>query len=116
VGKFAGEAGLTEGQAFDLQLAVGEAVANAIEHAYPSVLGTVRVRGWLRRDGVHAEIEDFGAWRRRRSPSGRGRGLKIMAALVKSMNIRAGLSGTKVSLLFRRTIPAGANPVPATPQ
>lgn len=79
-----------------LLVAVGEAVSNAIEHAYLGSVGTITLRA--RREGpmLLIEIEDRGRWRR---PGGRrGHGLELMRALTDSVHVDATAAGTTVRL------------------
>ena len=48
---------------FALQIAVGEAVINAIEHAYRNRGGELTVRLQRSADGIAASFQDRGAWR-----------------------------------------------------
>ena len=108
------EAGIGAAVADDLQLAVGEAVANAVEHAYgdrwspglavldirPESAGTLEVT-----------VADSGAWRPVPSDPGfRGRGLQIIRSLAIDVELIPGADGTR--LRFRM---AGAWPAETTP-
>jgi NO-binding membrane sensor protein with MHYT domain/anti-sigma regulatory factor (Ser/Thr protein kinase) len=83
-------------------LASGEAVANAVEHAYADIdePGDVLVR--VRVDGDCAEvvIEDFGHWGSGASDADRGRGLGLMHELASSASVEHASSGTIVRLSF----------------
>ncbi|MGY2127246.1 ATP-binding protein [Blastococcus sp. SYSU DS0617] len=74
------EAGVEPDQAYDLLLAAGEAVTNAIEHAqYPTepfVDVVVSVRG----DVLEIRVRDYGQWRERVPSMDRGRGSTLMSA------------------------------------
>lgn len=88
---------LSDDRASDVVLAVGEATSNAIEHAYVDGVGTVRLRGTLRRDRLVLEVCDGGRWR----PDADldcGRGLGIMRALVDRVAIESSRAGTSVRL------------------
>lgn len=80
----------------DIVLAVHEAMANAIEHAYPEAGGRVGIVG--RRDGDEAlvTIRGFGQWRE--AP---GRGLTLMRSLVDDVRVGATARGTEVTLRCR---------------
>lgn len=84
-------------QAFSLQVAVGEAIMNAIEHAYPALRGNIAVRGWRESDRFLVEVEDRGRWRPPR-PGSRGRGLAMMQALTEALDVDQGPDGTRVRL------------------
>jgi anti-sigma regulatory factor (Ser/Thr protein kinase) len=89
--------GIETGVATIFEIALGEAVSNAVAHAYGAALGAVHVRAWREADLVIAEIEDHGRWRGER-PEDRGYGLRIMRALTHSTDVRRESSGTTVRL------------------
>ncbi len=89
--------GLEPGRATALQIAVGEAVNNVIEHAYGVTPGTVQVRARENNGRLVVEICDTGEWRRARADGG-GRGLRIMRALVDDVSVETTGSGTIVRL------------------
>jgi len=89
--------GLDSSRAASLQIAVGEAVNNAIEHAYGVTPGTVRVRARDEDGRLVVEILDTGEWRRTRLDGG-GRGLRIMRALIDDVSVETAGSGTTVRL------------------
>lgn len=90
-------AGLSESRIFQLLVAAGEAISNAIEHAYGVEDGTIRVRG-MREDGrLVIVISDRGGWRRPRE-EGRGRGIPLMRSIVDSADVESDESGTTVRL------------------
>jgi PAS domain S-box-containing protein len=82
--------GLPEESIYDLQLALGEAVANAIEHAYRDQRpGSVTYRLALTdtRD-VRARVRDHGAWQPpAHDPGFRGRGLELLHALAGEVTV-----------------------------
>lgn len=87
-----------------MQIAAGEAAANAVEHAYDGIEpGPV----WLaadmeRRDVVRVEIADRGRWRPQRDlNSGRGRGLLLMRECVDEVTLARSPTGTTVVLRLR---------------
>jgi anti-sigma regulatory factor (Ser/Thr protein kinase) len=85
-------------QRAELLLAVGEAAANVVEHAYgPGEPGEMRVRARIERDEVVVVVADDGRWRRRQ-PSGGGRGLELLRAVVDRLDIDQGADGTTVTL------------------
>ncbi|TQM03134.1 SpoIIE family protein phosphatase [Pseudonocardia kunmingensis] len=105
-------AGMDEDDVYDLQLAVGEAAANAVEHAYRGrAPGPMAVE--LERDadgGVRAHVRDEGAWRPVPEDKGyRGRGLELIRDVSSRMQLNHGPGGTEV--LF--TVPPSGGP-PAT--
>ena len=86
----------------DLLVAVGEACANAVEHAYGPGGGTVTVHLELQLPDVLATIRDTGHWR---PPSGenqgRGRGIQFMRNCSDDLRIDHGPSGTNVVIRRR---------------
>lgn len=107
IGRWASQTGVPEDVTIDLQLAVGEAVANGVEHAYGpdggaggDVDGTVEVEVELR-DGrppaVLVRVADRGVWRPRpQSPGFRGRGLLMIERLAQRVQVLCSPGGTEV--------------------
>jgi PAS domain S-box-containing protein len=103
--RFADSAQLDADRRFAIEVAVGEAVTNAIEHAYGIADGRVRIRA-LQHDGVlDVEVTDDGNWRAPRE-EGRGRGVQIMRALTKSLAIESTAAGTVVRMSFDTRVEA----------
>jgi anti-sigma regulatory factor (Ser/Thr protein kinase) len=92
--------GVREELQYDLLLAVSEAAANSVEHAYVNIarLGTVRVRAHLAESALIIEIADQGRWRAPERCDERGRGLKIMRALMDRVEIKTVQTETVVRL------------------
>jgi anti-sigma regulatory factor (Ser/Thr protein kinase) len=110
VGPWATTAGLDPYSIEDLQLAVGEAAGNAVEHAYgdASTPGRVQVEMDFDDDGtLGVSVSDTGTWRPEPAdPGHRGRGLQIISALGRDVAEDAGPSGTSSgSASFRRPVP-----------
>ena len=113
-----------------VELAVWEAVANAVDHAYPpGQPGPVRLQAVLGADGVlECRISDRGHWRRPDpAVTHRGRGLLLAERLVDSLHVHhppsgAGPPGTVVVLRHRLHRPAvlargaGVQPDPPAPR
>ena len=108
--RFATRLGLDADRRFSLLTAVGEAVANAVEHAYAGPLGLVRVQAQLHDDVLHVTVEDEGKWKPAQRREERGRGLPLMRALMDGVEIRTHQARTEVrltmSLRDRLSIPA----------
>lgn len=108
--RFAERLGLDEDQRFSLLTATGEAVANAVEHAYPGPPGLVRVQAEPQDGALTVTVEDDGKWKptpaQRREE--RGRGLPLMRALMDGVEIRTHQARTVVRLTMRlvRAAPA----------
>ncbi len=98
-----GALGADDRVAAELLIAAGEAVANAMEHAYDfATAERVRVRGRIEDDVAHLLVEDHGTWREPRpSSADRGRGLAIMEALADQVTVRHGPRGTVVEMSRR---------------
>jgi serine phosphatase RsbU (regulator of sigma subunit)/anti-sigma regulatory factor (Ser/Thr protein kinase) len=81
--------------ATEITIAVNEASANAIEHAYGPLRGKLRIVAEDVDAMVNVRVTDWGRWREPRGTD-RGRGLKIMRAAMDSLDIRHGPTGTEV--------------------
>ncbi|HEY0126062.1 MAG TPA: SpoIIE family protein phosphatase [Blastococcus sp.] len=114
VGQWATTAGLDPDSIEDLQLALGEATGNAVEHAYREAPtpGRVLVEIDLDDDGALAvRVTDTGAWRPvPTDPGHRGRGLRIISALSEDVHLDPSPSGTTVRFRF---VPAARDATPA---
>jgi anti-anti-sigma factor len=117
-------AGTPPETADDVQLTLGEAAANAVEHAYPEGGGEFTWSLAPAGDGsVEVTVTDSGRWRPVPADSGyRGHGLRVMRELGEALEITRGEDGTRVA--FRvppattPTAPAGTlphRPVTAVP-
>jgi anti-sigma regulatory factor (Ser/Thr protein kinase)/putative methionine-R-sulfoxide reductase with GAF domain len=84
-------------RAYDVLGGSGEALANAIQHAYGPAEGTVEVAAeWTTREIV-IRIRDTGRWRLPRDPN-RGRGITMMHSLADQVHISRSDAGTSVEL------------------
>ncbi len=99
---------LNERQIFDLQVAVGEATANAIEHGSPfGPENYVRIKAHCDGIALTVTVQDQGKFKRRMSDptieqdNFRGRGIPLMLALMDRVTIDEGKDGTSVVLLKR---------------
>jgi anti-sigma regulatory factor (Ser/Thr protein kinase)/putative methionine-R-sulfoxide reductase with GAF domain len=90
----------TQSAAEDLMLAVGEATANAVEHAYGPGGGTVVVTIELDGPDAIVRIRDSGQWREPRG-TGRGRGTLIMRTTTDDFQVERTDTGTEVVLRRR---------------
>ena len=84
-------------EAADLLVAIGEAVANVVEHAYGPAGGTVSVHLELQGTDVLAVVRDTGRWRSPREHR-RGHGVQLMDALTDEARIERTTDGTHVTL------------------
>ena len=80
-------AGATASEAGDVLIAVGEACANAIEHAGAEPGSTIEVRAQLVGREVVLRICDHGQWRSAAARSERGHGLRLMRVLMDAIDI-----------------------------
>jgi anti-sigma regulatory factor (Ser/Thr protein kinase) len=81
-------------------IAVSEACANAIEHAYGPGHAMIEVRASLVDGVAEVSIGDRGAWRKPRGGN-RGRGIPIMREFMDDVSIQRAESGTTVNLRRR---------------
>ncbi|HEY6484998.1 MAG TPA: SpoIIE family protein phosphatase [Candidatus Cybelea sp.] len=91
--------GLGGERRFDLLIALGEAVANAIEHGYRDATpGLIRLR--LEHNGrqLVMTVEDFGHWKPFTRSDVRGRGIELMHACMDSVQIQSTRDSTKIVL------------------
>ncbi|MDP1848122.1 MAG: anti-sigma factor antagonist [Solirubrobacteraceae bacterium] len=94
-------AGATARESGDVLIAVGEACANAIEHAGAQPGSTIDVRAQLVGREVVLRICDRGHWRASTPRSDRGHGLRLMRVLMDTIDIAAVHEGTRVELRRR---------------
>jgi anti-sigma regulatory factor (Ser/Thr protein kinase) len=87
---------LSEDKRFELITAVGEAVANAAEHAYTGAPGLVHVAVNRDREALRVVVEDAGRWKPTVRREERGRGLRLMRALSSGLQIQSDANGTSV--------------------
>ncbi len=113
-----GDAGASDAEQFELAVALGDAAANAVEHAYGMRSGVFEIDARAADDGlVTIEVRDFGRWRSARGAH-RGRGLELMRAFTDSLEVDRGVNGTVVRM--RRQLGGGDGgegppPADATP-
>lgn len=101
--------GAGEDDADALQHAVGELVANAVEHGctLSGRPNAVTIVAEVIRDGqVGVVVTDPGHWREGSAQPHRGRGLALCSALVDSVEVQPGADGTTATLRHRLSRPA----------
>jgi serine phosphatase RsbU (regulator of sigma subunit)/anti-sigma regulatory factor (Ser/Thr protein kinase)/anti-anti-sigma regulatory factor len=117
-------AGVTVADATSVLQATGEAVTNAVEHAYtPGEDAWVEVRAQLTRASeVRVVVRDGGAWRDPATGAGgRGRGMLLMREQVDDVTVSSDDEGTTITLTRRVERPAvggtasGSESRPAAP-
>lgn len=96
--RYAERLGLDEERRFALVTATGEAVANAVEHAYQGQPGLVRVAADVQDGTLVVSIEDEGKWKPAQRRDERGRGLPLMRALADAVEIRTHMTRTELRL------------------
>jgi anti-sigma regulatory factor (Ser/Thr protein kinase) len=101
--------GIDERTQSALVVAVNEAVANAIEHAYPPAGGEVQLDATIHDGVVEVVVEDEGHWREVPRGTG-GLGLQLMRRLVDDVDVRSGAEGTVVRLRMHVTAEAAVLP------
>ena len=100
-------AGADEDFTNDVLVAVGEAAANAVEHAYGPVDNDFVVTAQRDGDDAVVTVLDRGRWRPSRG-SNRGRGLALMRELMDDVRVDSGDEGTVVTLRRRLGTGGGA--------
>jgi GAF domain-containing protein/anti-sigma regulatory factor (Ser/Thr protein kinase) len=96
------ERGGGEGDVAEVTIAVSEACANAIEHAYSPAPATFELRAWGENGDITVAVRDHGSWRPQRGEH-RGRGLAIMAAAMDDVQVDRLDTGTEVVMRRRLT-------------
>jgi anti-sigma regulatory factor (Ser/Thr protein kinase) len=99
---------IDSGRLDDILTAVGETLANVVEHAYASDYASdlelvVRVRA---PDTVEVDVYDRGRFVERGERPGRGFGLRIVRAIARDVTIETD-GGTHVRMLFDAPLSAG---------
>jgi anti-sigma regulatory factor (Ser/Thr protein kinase) len=86
-----------EADVAEVTIAVSEACANAIEHAYAPGPATFKLDATSTRGEITVTVRDEGRWRPPRG-SNRGRGLSIMVAAMDDVQIDRTDTGTQVAM------------------
>jgi serine/threonine-protein kinase RsbW len=107
---------LREEETADVVLAVDEAAANAVRHAYGSdETGVVELTLWIEEGTLCIEVVDHGSWRPPADrPQEGGRGIPLMNHMSESVLIRFGDRGSRV--LLRHRVPSLQNDAEASPR
>jgi anti-sigma regulatory factor (Ser/Thr protein kinase) len=105
---------LTEDETADVVLAVDEAAANAVRHAYgPGRSGVVELTLWTEPGTLCVEIVDHGSWRPPATPApagDSGRGIPLMSTMADAVLIHYDARGSRV--LLRHRVPDGSDARP----
>jgi anti-sigma regulatory factor (Ser/Thr protein kinase)/putative methionine-R-sulfoxide reductase with GAF domain len=94
------ERGGGEGDVAEVTIAVSEACANAIEHAYSPAPASFELHAWGQNGQITVAVHDEGQWRAPRGEN-RGRGLSIIAAAMDDVQIDRTGGGTHVVMTRR---------------
>ena len=86
-----------EALGYDILVAVGEAAANAVEHAYGPGDAEFRVEAGIGEGELTITVRDEGRWRPARGAH-RGRGLGMMRQLMDDVQVDSDESGTVVTM------------------
>jgi anti-sigma regulatory factor (Ser/Thr protein kinase) len=97
------ERGATPADLTEVTIAVSEACANAIEHAYSPSPAAFELTARADAQTVTIAVRDTGRWRAPRGQD-RGRGLRIIETAMDDVQINAAESGTEV--VMRRRLEA----------
>ena len=94
--------GVSSSVVSDVVLVVNEACTNCIEHAYRGIdAGPMYVEANLVHGQIVVDIADHGVWQPPPSqPSTRGRGVAIMRAVSKDVEMQSSSEGTTVRMTF----------------
>jgi anti-sigma regulatory factor (Ser/Thr protein kinase) len=97
--------GASENEIYDITVAVQEAAANAVEHAYAPGTAAFSVDAANEEGAIVVTVTDRGRWREARGQN-RGRGFPLMRGLMESVDVQPADHGT--SVVLRRTLEAAA--------
>lgn len=99
---------LSEDETADVVLAVDEAAANAVRHAYgPGRSGVVELTLWTEPGTLCVEVVDHGSWRAPAAPTplgeggDAGRGIPLMSSMADAVMIHYDQRGSRVLLRHR---------------
>jgi anti-sigma regulatory factor (Ser/Thr protein kinase) len=99
--RWLGQSGIAQNEIFEISVAVSEAFANAVEHAYAAADAAIEIDARLGDGAVQIDVQDWGRWRAPRGAH-RGRGLGLMRGLMDEVAVTPGETGTVVRM--RRTL------------
>jgi serine phosphatase RsbU (regulator of sigma subunit)/anti-sigma regulatory factor (Ser/Thr protein kinase) len=99
VGETLDRIGATGERRFGVLVALGEAIANAVEHAYrDGEPGLIRLEIAQESPNLVLVVEDYGHWRPFLRRVDRGRGIELMHAFMDGVQIRSTRESTKIVL------------------
>ena len=109
VASFLDQCGVPDDEAFDVLLAVTEAIGNAVRHGSPQRDGRISIRCQLKQSDIHLEVSDDG-YGFQYSPemaelpdptSSSGRGFFLMNELMDDLEIDSSRNGTTIYMRHR---------------
>jgi anti-sigma regulatory factor (Ser/Thr protein kinase)/putative methionine-R-sulfoxide reductase with GAF domain len=92
--------GAHEDEVAEITIAVSEACANAIEHAYSPAPASFELDATADGDEISVTVRDQGRWRAQRGQA-RGRGLSVIVAAMDDVKIERTTGGTEVVMRRR---------------
>jgi anti-sigma regulatory factor (Ser/Thr protein kinase) len=96
------EAEVTSRELFEIQLAIAEAVANAVEHPEAPTSHLVEIEGLISNRTVTLSVRDYGRWQDERSHKEEGGlGLEIIQELMDNVEFNCIAEGTTVTMRRR---------------
>ena len=87
-------------EADDVVLACWEAMANVLDHAYRGRPGLIDVGARIDEDVLIITVADQGRWESLDERTDRGRGLRLIQALVDGLDLRSTDDGTVITLTW----------------
>jgi serine phosphatase RsbU (regulator of sigma subunit)/anti-sigma regulatory factor (Ser/Thr protein kinase) len=103
INRFCDQNNISPDQRFALAAAIGEAIANAVEHAYQGEApGKFELRLEAQSEYVTVDVEDRGHWRPFQKRDDRGRGMVLMHELMNRVRINSAQHGTCLSMVLNR--------------
>ena len=100
VGQFCAQYGMSDEQTFDVLTAVGEAIANAIEHGERNDEHPFSINLAIKDGTLAVTIENFGHWRAFMAREERGRGIPMMRSCASTFEISSAQDRTLIRLTF----------------
>jgi PAS domain S-box-containing protein len=100
LGEWLAGVGAAPTEVSEIALAVNEAVANAVEHAYGLGRGDFSVEGRAEGNVVVVVVRDAGRWREPRNDP-HGRGVSLIRGLMDDVDVEKGGGGTTVTMRRR---------------
>lgn len=99
--RYATTHGVAGAALFSLLTAVGEASANAVQHAYAGDPGIVRINARIEANEFIVTVQDDGHWKAAERRDDRGRGLPIIRALMDRFEVAAYQNETRLLMALR---------------